>query len=343
MQGALTEPRDLAVTAAGQLLVTDYNRLLRLSSLRDKQPVELYTAPQLQSCEGVAVMPNGDALLGITRTGVLRLSRGVVVDQLESVDGRKVAWPSAIACLDNGDVVVTDAGLPRRASGRWDTDEWVWNLVERRHQGRVIVWHLDGTSETVADGLAFPYGVADAKDTEHVLVSEAWTSRILRLHLRGRSEPSIILPSLPGYPARIKLSALGESYWVSVFAPRTQMFDFILQSPSFRKQMMSEVQPRYWLRPLLRPIQGEAQQQLLPLQQGGLITLGRKKKSAPPRSYGLVLRMSKDGTVLQSFHDPEGGPYPGVLSAVEYGSNLVVASGGGRVLVEVPYKPAASE
>jgi hypothetical protein len=61
--------------------------------------------------------------------------------------------------------------------------------------------------------------------------------------------------------------------------------------------------------------------------------MGVIKPWAPPRSYGLVIRLNAEGTPLYSLHSRVDGINHGVVSAVEIGGDLVlVAKGPGRVL-----------
>ena len=54
---------------------------------------------------------------------------------------------------------------------------------------------------------------------------------------------------------------------------------------------------------------------------------------APPRSYGLVIRLGEDGKPLYSLHSRVDGVNHGVVAALELGGDLVlIAKGPGRVL-----------
>jgi hypothetical protein len=61
--------------------------------------------------------------------------------------------------------------------------------------------------------------------------------------------------------------------------------------------------------------------------------MGVIKPWAPPRSYGLVIRLNAQGTPLYSLHSRVDGVNHGVVSAVEAnGALYVLAKGPGRVL-----------
>jgi hypothetical protein len=61
--------------------------------------------------------------------------------------------------------------------------------------------------------------------------------------------------------------------------------------------------------------------------------MGVMKPWAPPRSYGLVIRLGADGSPRYSLHSRADGVNHGIVAAVEFGGDLVViAKGPGRVL-----------
>ena len=45
-----------------------------------------------------------------------------------------------------------------------------------------------------------------------------------------------------------------------------------------------------------------------------------------PAPYGLVLELSREGTILRSFHDPDGKTIHGITAATRIGDNLYFGS-----------------
>ena len=71
------------------------------------------------------------------------------------------------------------------------------------------------------------------------------------------------------------------------------------------------------------------------MQWGGLKALGIQKPWAPPRSYGLLVRINDEGDVVHSRHSRVGGQYHGITSACQTAQGLVIVSkGSGRVLLD---------
>ena len=137
-----------------------------------------------------------------------------------------------------------------------------------------------------------------------------------------------LVAELPGYPSRMSAAA-GGGFWLSCFVCRSQLVEFVLREPAYRQRMIQEIDPRYWIAPAL----SSGHSFLEPLQGAGVKQMGMLKPWAPPRSYGLVLRVSADGRVLSSLHSQVDGRHHGVTAVVECAGALWVASkGAGRLL-----------
>ena len=140
-----------------------------------------------------------------------------------------------------------------------------------------------------------------------------------------------MLDALPGYPARLGHSVDG-GYWLSLFAGRTQLLEFILREDDFRKEMMRTVPPNYWFAPSML----SGRDYLEPQQTAGVMQMGIMKPWAPPRSYGLVVRLDNKLQPLYSLHSRAGGRHHGVVAAVESADHLFVLSKGAGRILRVP-------
>ena len=90
---------------------------------------------------------------------------------------------------------------------------------------------------------------------------------------------------------------------------------------------MKEIEPEHWIAPRLRS--GESY--LEPMQGAHLRTMGVLKPWAPPRSYGLVVRLSATGQPVYSLHSRVDGINHGVVAAAEFdGALYLLAKGPGR-------------
>jgi hypothetical protein len=93
--------------------------------------------------------------------------------------------------------------------------------------------------------------------------------------------------------------------------------------------MMREIETGYWVAPAL----ASGATYLEPMQGAHIKTMGILKPWAPPRSYGLVIRLAPDGLPRYSLHSRVDGTNHGVTAAVECrGELFILAKGRRRVL-----------
>lgn len=206
-------------------------------------------------------------------------------------------------------------------------DRWTHDLLEGGRTGSL--WRIDldsGDATSLTTGLAFPNGVVLAADGG-CIVSESWQKRLVKISTTGAVSGQVI-EDLPGYPGRLSHSARG-GYWLSVFAPRSQLIEFVLREPAYRRAMMSEVDPALWIAPAL----STGKSVLEPMQGGALKQMGLLKPWAPTQSYGLVVELNAAFVPVRSMHSRAGGKRHGITSAVERAGTLWVTSKGGDELV----------
>lgn len=306
-------PADLAADG-NKLFIADGRRLLSLdggsaSELRRfEQPISALCA---LPCGGLAVALGG---------------REVRVYESPSAEQPSVSFAdtafnaiNALALAEDNALIATDG------SATCSVDDWARDLLELNRSGRV--YRLDPGSRTVtrlAQGLGYAFGACAHGNA--MLVSESWRHRLV-LVSPGAS-PKIVLAHLPVYPSRLS-KASGGGYWLTAFTARTQLVEFVLREPGYRRRMMAEIAPEHWVAPRLRS--GRSFKE--PMQGAHIKTMGVIKPWAPPRSYGLVIRLSPQGVPLHSLHSRVDGINHGVVAAVEMGSDLVlIAKGPGRIL-----------
>lgn len=249
-------------------------------------------------------------------------------------DGRRVRAGGDVTCVTalvaSGDALYVANGSATNTTALWQRD-----LLERNATGSV--WRIgldDGRTERIADGLAWPAGLALAGSS--LVVSEAWKHRLMRIFLSGDSSPEELCHDLPGYPGRI--SRAPEGWWLAVFAPRSQLVEFILREPAYRKRMLKEVAQEYWVAPKLRTGRSFYE----PLQGGGVKHLGLLKPWAPTMSAGLCVHLGDAFQPASSMQSRADGATHGVTSVVETGGDVIVAAKGDGVLVTVPNAIARS-
>ncbi|MGO4726722.1 MULTISPECIES: SMP-30/gluconolactonase/LRE family protein [unclassified Inquilinus] len=305
---ALPEPDTLA-SIHGTLVAGSGNALFTVAADGGVTVRETFPAP----VTAVAVDPAGDLVVGL-ETGRL------------VIGGQEERLPDAINCITA--LAFGPDGTLWLANGSavHSPSEWAADLMGQGASGSL--WKREaGTFRQVAGDLAFPCGLL--ADQDGVLVSESWRHRLVRIDGRTGAR-STVVDQLPGYPATIAPAAAGGA-WLCLFAPRNRLVEFVLQETEYRREMMQQVPPAYWIAPSL----SSGRSFLEPLQCGGIRTMGLHKPWAPSRSYGMVVRLDADHRPVSSLHSRAGGQRHGTRSAVEHGGRLVVAAKGGDCLVAI--------
>lgn len=328
MDGALKANRildDAEVVAAqtalddlasdGETLWASAGRALYRLSGDALVPVKQFDA----DISAIASRPNLLAVALAGRSIRVLQRQGTEWTETASLDrlGDPLVGVNALA-FDGDDQLVFSEG-----SQRLGPDEWCRDLMELGRSGRVGRWNFrNGASSELARDLAHAFGVLVQDGT--VRVSESWRHRVIDAAGARAALPA----ELPGYPSRMTPAADG-GFWLTCFVCRTQLVEFVLREPAYRRRMLAEVDPRYWIAPAL----ASGQSFLEPLQGASVKQMGVLKPWAPPRSYGLVLRVRRDGQVQRSLHSQVDGKHHGITGIAEHDGHLYVASkGSGRLL-----------
>ena len=306
-------PDDLA-EAGGTVLFSSGDTVFRLNpDSGTAEPLRRFAA--LVTC--IAAL--GDTIaVGLAEGGICILRDG------KETATPCITCPTALAFAAPGRLLATQ-GSARNGPGQWKHD-----LMQRGASGSV--WEVsvaDGTVRVLASGLAWPNGIAATPDG--IVVSESWRHRLIRLD-GPRAVP--VLVDLPGYPARLAPAGDG-GWWLSVFAPRGQLFEFVLRERRFCDRMMAEIDPEHWLAPAITPPKSF----LEPMMGGALRTHGIVKPWAPTRSYGLLVRLDGRFRPVRSFHSRADGTRHGVTAALDLGTRVLVAARGGDAILDLDPSP----
>ncbi|TWE22366.1 SMP-30/gluconolactonase/LRE family protein [Prauserella muralis] len=317
----VAEPEDVLPSTSG-LYVTSGNNLFLLQGRQRRLVAELGG-----DAGPLAAAQDGRILVGVAGIGIVAVTTdGQVEPLVTEVAGDPLRCPTAMAVAADGTVYVTDGSI------RHHGQDWVRDLMERNRLGRLVRHDpRTGATTVLADGLAYPSGVTLAPEADSLLVCEAWAHRLSRFALSDPARPTVLRENFPGYPGRISPAANG-GYWLAVFALRTQLVEFVLTQRDYVDEMMRTIEPDYWIRPALRGLNSG----LEPLQGGQIRKLGVVKPWAPPRSYGLVVRLDECAQPVSSLHSRGGGARHGVTSVRESEGRLLVAVRGGDRVLEVP-------
>ena len=322
----LTAPVDLA-TDGVSVFVADGSRVWQHDGQSASwAPGELThgAAPAGQTITALACLPGGGIALALDGTVIQIVGGPHGGRRFDHVAGRPLNAVNAISATSKGRLFATDG------SNRQPVERWKHDLMELGTSGRVLEFNLtDGSASERAGGLAYAYGVCETE--QGLWACESWRHRVVRIGsdhgVRGET-PKPVVDSLPGYPSRLAPAA-GGGYWLTCFALRTQLVEFVLREPGFRKRMLKEIEPAYWIAPALN----SGNTFLEPMQGAHLKMMGVVKPWAPPRSYGLVIRLTEEGRIRYSLHSRFDGRHHGVVAAVECAGHLyLLAKGCNRLL-----------
>jgi hypothetical protein len=257
--------------------------------------------------------------------GGLRLLRADLSERanLQTLGSEQLTCITALAFADDERTLYIARGSTKGSAFDWKRD-----LLTQGHTGQLLsldIQHLSGAA--LASGLRWPNGIVQRPDGA-LLVSEAWTHCLLSITSDGRI--SVAYPDLPGYPARLSRAA-GGGYWMSLFAKRTQLIEFVLREPEYRQKMMETIPEKYWIAPCYR----SGHDFLEPLQFGAVRQMGILKPWAPSNSYGVVVRLNNELVPQFSCHSRAGGRHHGTVNAVESQGQLFVASRGSNSVLKL--------
>ena len=315
----LAAPEDLA-TDGRSLFVADGNTVKRYDVSTAGAAADAGEAHRFeQPVTALACLQSGGLAVALGGRDVRIVGGAHDGRRWESAGNARLNAVNAISAAADGRLLVTDGSLEHSAA------HWRHDLMGLGHSGRLIeLLPASGEGRVLASGLAFAFGACAAGS--EVWASESWAHRVRAF--AGGKRGRAVTDSLPGYPSRIS-AAVGGGYWLTCFTLRTQLVEFVLREPAYRKRMLAEIEPQHWIAPALN----SGNTFLEPMQGAQLKMMGVVKPWAPPRSYGLVIRLDGEGRVRYSLHSRFDGKHHGVVAAAECGGDLyVLAKGCGRIL-----------
>ncbi|GGC77503.1 hypothetical protein [Chelatococcus reniformis] len=248
----------------------------------------------------------------------------------EAANGVPFNAINALAATAAGTVLATDGSRTQPYAN------WCHDLMLRGRSGRVIA--LDpgrGQPRELARGLAYAFGACQSAEGD-IWVCESWRHRLVTVEREAAGKA--VLDALPVYPSRLA-PATGGGFWLTAFTARTQLVEFVLRETAYRRRMMKEIEPQYWIAPKL----SSGHTFLEPMQGAHIKTMGILKPWAPPVSYGLVIRLAADGSPLYSLHSRTGGRNHGVVAAVECAGHLYVLTKGNERILRLPIAEIEAE
>ncbi|TAN09763.1 MAG: SMP-30/gluconolactonase/LRE family protein [Burkholderiaceae bacterium] len=324
--GPIKQPADVISTCDGAGLIYNDGAELYLWRNGDTLLLHEFTAPVM----ALTRSPMGSIVIacasGLCYRGAFAgaTERNFTIE--ETVEIPHLAGATSLMC-ENEDGAYLTIGSATHAG-----EKWIDDLLLGGESGEIGYWRFGQGYQTLCSGLRYPAGIAHLDGTDDYWVSESWEHRILVLRggSGGLRRAGCLLSNLSGYPGR--LARVAGGYWLSIWALRTQLFEFVLEEKNYKNRMMQECPRELWIRPAL----ASGLSNLEPLQYGNVRALGIEKPWAPPRSYGLLVRINNEGEVVESLHSRAGGRFHGLGTAEMLGNRLVVLARGARCIAIAP-------
>ena len=327
----LTAPDDVASDGNGGLLVSSDTQLLAVDPQGQSRVLASFPTP----LSAFVRLNDGTLVVALDGEGLQRLdATGQPLESASSANGTALAGITALAADSDGGLYFTVG------STRHPAAEWARDLMECNRDGLLGYWRPGSEAKLLRSGLAFPNGALVENDGHHLIITESWNHSVTRYPIQGDQlgTPQVLIDNMPGYPARISAAA-GGGYWLAAFAMRTLLVELILKEKAVKQDMMKSLPPDLWIRPAL----SSTGSHLEPLQMGAMKQLGIRKPWAPPRSYGLLLRLNSDAEVIDSLHSRFDGHHHGIMAAREIDGRLLIVSKGANSLLSAPLEQPGEE
>ncbi len=316
---SVPDPDDLCIAPDGSLLVTSGNSVLRLSDW--DQGAFDSVAEFDHEVGALACREDGLIAVGLMGAGVRVLTPKGLAGT--GWDGLEQTAKEVRACRFSGDGTL----LIANASAGDGQASFQQGLFANTGSGRVLRLTEKGGCDVVADGLQFPYGLAET-GVDQIVVCESWAARLSEIS--KKSTRNFVLEDTPGYPARINPTS-GGGFILSLFSRRDPLIDFVLSEAGFLKRMKAEIDPEYWIAPRM----SADTDYRVPIQMGATRLFGEIKPWAPSFSYGLVMILDGSFTPLASAQSRANGKRHGITSALEWRGDLIAVSKGNNELLKV--------
>jgi hypothetical protein len=316
---------DAVVGADGALYVSAGREILRLSG---EGFAQRSTFAKLDgTAGGLAFHPDGRLLACVVEHGLVSIDRDGRQNWLNQIGDQPLHGLTDVAAAPDGTIFLAE-GSERNLPENWSRD-----LIEKNRLGRLMsCGPAFEEPKVLLRSLQFPHGLAVSGDGKALWFTESWNHRLSRAPITGRTlgPAKAVIGNMPGYPGRLSRAA-GRGFWLTLFAVRTHLVEFVLREDDFREEMMRTIPQDLWITPALITTNDCHE----PMQFGNIKALGIEKPWAPPRSYGLVVRIDEDGDVIESLHSRRGGKRHGITAVRETPQGLVIVSkGSGAILLD---------
>lgn len=286
-KGQLVGPEDIAITNGGVVFTANGDGWIK--SIQTDGSVQNFANTQGRPL-GLKFSPDNNLIVADGALGLLSISPdGSVTSLVQNNENHSFGLVDDLDVDFDGNIYFSDATIPELRN------DYYHDILIHRPFGRLLRFDPSSGDLTVLlDSLFFANGVALSHDEDFVLVAETSQYQITRFWLKGerKGEKEVFAENLPGFPDGIMGDGRGN-YWVALVSPRKWDVDNIYA-------------PRVWLRKIL-------------------MHLPEWIRPAPT-PYGLVIRLNREGEIINSLHDPSGKTLSQITNVVEHNGLLYLGT-----------------
>jgi sugar lactone lactonase YvrE len=269
-------PEDIAVDAAGNLYAGVH---LSEKDFTNGQVIKISPDGSISTyCNteswvaGLHFDADGNLIACDSQRGLIKIDTTGQLEVLvtESEDGTPIKLPNDVDIDEEGNIYFSSTS----SRYHFSMQNARRILLEAKPDGGLYKYDpKNGKVTTLIDSAYFGNGVALAKNAEFVLMVDLTKYRVVRHWLKGdkAGTTDIFLDNLPGLPNGISRREDG-SFWLGYTTRRSDALDKIQPKPKL-KQFVYALP--IWMQP-------------------------KQEK------YGMIMHISAEGEVLQTYHDPTG-------------------------------------
>jgi len=264
-EGMIDGPETIAIDKAGNIYGgTQDGKILRI---KPGGSVEQFSQTGGRPL-GMMFDRQGNLIVCDAYKGLLSIdTEGKVTVLTTEAEGIAFKFTDDLDIASDGKIYFSDA------SYKFDQANYLYDLLEARPHGRLLVYNSNTKQSTVLlDNLYFANGVALSPDEDFVLVNETYRYRTLRYWLTGdkAGKSEVFINNLPGFPDGLSYNDNGI-FWMAMFTIRNDIMDR-MHPNTFIKSLLSKLPRFLWPKPY---------------------------------PYGLVLALNEQGEIIKSLHDPK--------------------------------------
>lgn len=237
---------------------------------------------------GMQFDENGDLIALLNDVGLVKINADKSIDTLmtETPEGAPIRMGTGLKIAKNGLIYFVNMSSTHKTSMKYINKL----ILEMKPTGGVYSYNpKTKKSQTISQGNYFGNGLEISTNQDFILVSETSRYRIVKYWIAGEKKGTseVFMDNLAGFPNNISRSETGD-FWIGFTTKRNDQLDKIHPKVGMKKivyGLPSFVQPK-------------------------------------PEKFGMVIKISEEGELLQSLFDSHGNVVTEAGAVVEHKGHL---------------------